>query len=244
MSDSSNALPLSITLYLWDFIFHFSLYHEDSWSLPHRSALLRSYSNAFINLDCEFILKLYTLNCFQPFKLSFVDVVNQINAIARFSDWFVKQRHLVDVWKNCLHFFFLLVSVRFFVTYNCPILPFLIHVTSHPLINSTRRGKYLIKRTNRKKNNYSGIISYYVSNWIYSIIFVSYLCKYEILQDVNKQGESNVPLAHDLICVQHRKQTLLHLGPQWVGVKEFKDLVEERNISLFYLLCTYYSRSS
>lgn len=192
-----------------------------------------------MNPDCEFIIMLYAVNVFQPFKLSFVTVVNQINAIARFSDWFVMQWHLVDVLKNCLYFFlvcvfaFLLTSImsslnvphdgfflphspRFhFLKLGTPIWPFLLHVTSHPIIyssNSTRRSRTLIKpQEETDKNNISRIISNEVSNWTTVFCFLDvfyYLSKHENYQDGNKQSESNIPLAHDLICVQPKKNRL------------------------------------
>lgn len=46
-----------------------------------------------------------------------------------------------------------------------------------------------------------------ISKFNYCYIYI-----YENFQDGNKGSESNIPLAHDLICVQHqKKQTLLHL---------------------------------
>lgn len=38
----------------------------------------------------------------------------------------------------------------------------------------------------------------------YLIFVYHYPCKYENVQDGNKESESNIPLAHDLICAQHK----------------------------------------
>lgn len=120
MCRSADALPLCIRFYLQDFIFYFSLYHVDSWSLPHQSALLRSYSSTCKNVDCEFIVMLYNLNIFQPFKLSFVTVVDQINAIARFSDCYAVTSS--GCFEKLPLFSFFLVSVIAFlftsITFN------------------------------------------------------------------------------------------------------------------------------